>query len=371
MPDGRTYIVSGFEGRPARRERELGALFDSELWWRDHYHEIERQGYRLRPRYHPNWKPSWKESGKDFFTVEDGQPTLLPTGMDATRTRDGKQVMLKIVPARGRQQELEISRRLSSFELKREPRNHCVDLLDTIELSDARDRKLIVMPLLRPFDDPHFRTYGEFVAFFTQISEGLQFMHEQNIAHRDCTPNNIMLDPSGMYPEGFHPIKIDRSRNFEGKVEQYDRTQRPPRYYLIDFGLSRQYNSRNVLDEPIRGGDKSAPEHQRARWCNPFHTDIYHLGNLVRERFTKRYNGFEFMDELVGAMTAVDPAKRPTIEGVITKFSLIRDLLSEWKLRSLITSRRDPTLITTFRYTPHAIRTAQYIILQKPAIPDA
>jgi hypothetical protein len=77
------------------------------------------------------------------------------------------------------------------------------------------------------------------------------------------------------------------------------------------------------------------------------------------------------MDELVGAMTAVDPAKRPTIEGVIAKFSLIRDLLSEWKLRSLITSRRDPTLITSFRYTRHAIRTAQYIVLQKPAIPDA
>lgn len=96
-----------------------------------------------------------------------------------------------------------------------------------------------------------------------------------------------MLDPSGMYPKGFHPIQINRSRDFRGKPQRYDRTQRPPRYYLIDFGLSRQYSSRNALDDPLRGGDKSAPEHQHRRRCNPFHTDIYHLGNLVRERLMK------------------------------------------------------------------------------------
>ena len=96
-----------------------------------------------------------------------------------------------------------------------------------------------------------------------------------------------MLDPSGMYPDGFHPIKINRTKDFKGKAPRYDRTQRPPRYYLIDFGLSRQYSSRNALDRPLRGGDKSAPEHQDGRPCNPFHTDIYYLGNLVRERFLK------------------------------------------------------------------------------------
>jgi len=57
--------------------RDIGTLFDGELWWRDQYREIESQGYILRPRYHPNWRPSWKRSGKDFFTAEDGQPTLV------------------------------------------------------------------------------------------------------------------------------------------------------------------------------------------------------------------------------------------------------------------------------------------------------
>jgi hypothetical protein len=93
-----------------------------------------------------------------------------------------------------------------------------------------------------------------------------------------------MFDPSGMYPNGYHP---DRSLNFKGRAKRYTRTERPPRYYLIDFGLSRRYTSRDALDEPLRGGDKSAPEHRVGRRCNPFRTDIYYLGNLVREHFVQ------------------------------------------------------------------------------------
>jgi hypothetical protein len=94
-----------------------------------------------------------------------------------------------------------------------------------------------------------------------------------------------MLDPSGMYPNGFHPVKIDQNKNFKGRATAYTRTERPPRYVLIDFGLSRQYTTRDALDEPLRGGDKSAPEHQSKDLCNPFHTDIYYIGNLVRNEF--------------------------------------------------------------------------------------
>jgi hypothetical protein len=54
--------------------RDPGTLFDRELWWRDHYQMLEDHGYRLRPRYRPDWVPSWKKSGKEFYTVEDGQP---------------------------------------------------------------------------------------------------------------------------------------------------------------------------------------------------------------------------------------------------------------------------------------------------------
>jgi hypothetical protein len=88
--------------------------------------------------------------------------------MDAVRHRDEKQVMLKRVST---VMELEISMLVSSPRLRHNPRNHCVPLIEVIELPHDHDQKLMVMPLLRPFDQPRFQTFGEFVAFFTQICD--------------------------------------------------------------------------------------------------------------------------------------------------------------------------------------------------------
>jgi len=93
--------------------------------------------------------------------------------MDAVRIEDGRQVTLKkVLPDEG-PYELSITEFFSSPGLKEDPRNHCVPLLELIDLSpDKPDgEKLIVMPFLRPFNNPRFQTYGEFVAFFMQISE--------------------------------------------------------------------------------------------------------------------------------------------------------------------------------------------------------
>jgi hypothetical protein len=59
--------------------RTIGTLFRNEKWWRDRYYDIYNCGYALRPRYHPMWEPSWMVTGKDFFAVEDGQPSIVST----------------------------------------------------------------------------------------------------------------------------------------------------------------------------------------------------------------------------------------------------------------------------------------------------
>ena len=93
--------------------------------------------------------------------------------MDAVRVEDGRQVMLKkVLPEEG-PYELLITQLFSSPGLKGHPKNHCVPLLDLVDLSQTGTdgRKLMVLPFLRPFTNPRFQTYGEFVAFFMQISE--------------------------------------------------------------------------------------------------------------------------------------------------------------------------------------------------------
>lgn len=105
------------------------------------------------------------------------------------------------------------------------------------------------------------------------------------------------MDGSEMYPDGFHPVKQDHNREFTGPaLQKYTRTQRPPRYYWIDFGLSVPFDSLENFPRavPVHGGDKSVPEHQHIyrtarphEPTNPFPTDIYYLGNMVRMFFTE------------------------------------------------------------------------------------
>jgi hypothetical protein len=319
--------------RPGRQPGDLGG---HEEWWAERQQALEKAGYMLRPRYRPGWRPSWTGTGKFYLDFEDGQSQKVSVYdlpritcshgsqrrlvMDATRVSDGTTVMMKrLLPEEG-PYELQINRIFSSDPLASDPRNHCARLLEVIELPN--DPPIMVHHLLRPFNKPRFQTFGEFVAFFEQISEvgissfaprscitqftrvynlctrttlrtgtfpfGLIQYELLNLAIRDCTAENIMFDPSKMYPKSFHPAKIKRSRDFRGKAKGYTRTWRPPRYLLIDFGLSRQYDPANgpPLERPIHGGDKSAPEHRDLKIpCNPFPTDVYYLGNLVREVF--------------------------------------------------------------------------------------
>ncbi len=93
--------------------------------------------------------------------------------MDGVRIEDGRQVMLKkVLPEEG-PYELLITELFSSPGLKGDPKNHCVSLLDLVDLSQTSPdgKKLMVIPFLRPFKNPRFQTYGEFVAFLMQISE--------------------------------------------------------------------------------------------------------------------------------------------------------------------------------------------------------
>ena len=69
--------VTSNEGQSELSPRQRGTLVKSELWWRDHYLDILARGYELRPRYHPRWEPSWNKSKKEFYSVEDGQATIV------------------------------------------------------------------------------------------------------------------------------------------------------------------------------------------------------------------------------------------------------------------------------------------------------
>jgi len=348
-----------------------GDIGGGEEWWVERQEALEVVGYMLRPRYRPGWEPSWLATNKEFWDVEDGQFNILRACMDATRISDGRPVMLKRLFPKEGLEELQLNKLFSTEPLISDPRNHCAQLLDVIEFPG--EPPILVHPMLRLHHDPRFQTYGEFVTFYAQICEGVQFMHENHVAHSDCTYGNIALDPSDMYPNSFHPIETKRSRDFRRKAKWHSRTWRPPRYLLIDLGLSRLYDPANgpPLDKPLRGGDKSAPEHRdRTVRCNPFHTDVYYLGNLIREEYMENFHGLEFMTPLIDDMVQEDPTKRPVMSEVVTRFDEIRNNLSTWKLRSRMVPTYEWLPLTVWRSVGHWCRTVAYVLARKPAIPE-
>jgi hypothetical protein len=76
------------------------------------------------------------------------------------------------------------------------------------------------------------------------------------------------------------------------------------------------------------------------------------------------------MESLIAAMTSEHPEDRPRIEDVIKRFAMIRKSLSQAKLRSALTSKKLPRIFSLSNEAKQHVRTIQYIVLRKAAIPD-
>ena len=85
------------------------------------------------------------------------------------RTSDDEQVLLKKVETGG--SEIRLALYLSSPELREDPRNHCVPILDHFQDDADESITYIVMPLLRGFDNPKFGSVNELLDFGDQIFE--------------------------------------------------------------------------------------------------------------------------------------------------------------------------------------------------------
>ncbi|KAL5530888.1 hypothetical protein ACEPAG_3764 [Sanghuangporus baumii] len=127
-------------GTSSESRANASPLLSAEIAWRDRYEMLESHGYRLRPRYHPNWRPSWLDTRKPVSHHEDYNIHNNLSNMDATRVSDGRKVFLKRV-----------------------------------------------------------RTVDEVVEFMRQLLQGLCYMHELNVAHRDCSELNLMVDAEAMH----------------------------------------------------------------------------------------------------------------------------------------------------------------------------
>ncbi|KAL1946975.1 hypothetical protein VTO73DRAFT_15079 [Trametes versicolor] len=327
-------------------------LTDEEIYWRDHQEFLEAHGYMLRARYQPGWTPSWR--GKPEETILDSEDAFsLPLRtkvMDATRISDGTLVYIKRTPVGS--EELQILSYLNSEELRQDPRNHCIALLDVLRDTADPNIAFMVMPFMKYIDSPPMERVEDVLDCFDQILEGLGFIHDHGVAHRDCAYKNIMMEASALFPRGFHPVIQSLLPDISGEAHPLSRAGVPINYYFIDFGISSRFapdaTSRLVVGSS--GLDQEPPELSDTVPYDPFKLDVLIIGNLIRRRFCDRYSNLQMLEPLMKQMVHPDPTRRPTAAKAYQQFTAIRRGVSPiyqyWSLQP----RDSYLLVKVFRH---------------------
>ncbi|KDQ64116.1 hypothetical protein JAAARDRAFT_52110 [Jaapia argillacea MUCL 33604] len=306
--------------------------------WRDQQPFLASRGYLLRPRYHPTWKPSWVGTNLDPHFCEDGIAQRTPQLLDARRL-DGTLVALK--RTRNTTTEINIARFLSSI---LDAKNHSVTVLDYFPDPSETTMSFIVMPLLRPYNDPPFAALAEVLDFVGQTLEGLSFMHSRRVAHLDCAGPNIMMDARPLFPQGWHPVRRRCAPDGVYDLPPVSRLDTPVRYYFIDFGNSTCF----LPEEPpyvvgVQGRDRSVPELSWEIPYDAFKVDVYAMGHMYQEDLLETYYGLAPLIPLLRRMTDHDPDRRPTAEDALNDFKDIFSGFDPSSIRSRI-RRRDESV---------------------------
>lgn len=105
---------------------------------------------------------------------------------------------------------------------------------------------------------------------------------------RDCAYKNVMMDASGLFPKGFHPVLQTSLSDGVTPASVLSRAAAtsPIKYYYIDFGISTCFTSdalRRVIG--TSGLDREPPELSDTVPYDPFALDVFLIGNLIRRRF--------------------------------------------------------------------------------------
>ncbi|KAI8970996.1 kinase-like protein [Trametes punicea] len=320
------------------------SLIPSEAFWMERQRFLHDHGYVLRPRYWPNWRPSWLGTKLHPAFCEDSIVQAHYQIMDARRSRENDMVAIKTFNRDS--QELEIARFLSSL---RDPQNHTVPVLEFLDDPHDPGLSLMVMPYLRPINDPDFTTVGEVVDFVSQTLEacppGLVFMHRYRIAHRDIAVENIMMDARALYPEGHHPVRLGSSPDAIYEVNPLPRADHKLQYYYIDFGLAchlpRGKSSYVVGDV---GRDTEVPELSSHVPYDAFKVDIFALGNLYFKEFEQRFHDMQFLLPLIQMMKQERPEDRPSADALLMEWIKIRDSLDKAVYRWRLGPKSEPAI---------------------------
>ena len=143
------------------------------------------------------------------------------------------------------------------------------------------------------------------LGYIIQLCEAVQYIHEKGVVHRDLKPENILVDDNGTL-------------------------------VLADFGIAHFEDSTKTKHRDWLGNRRYAAPEQLATDETTYACDIYALGRIINELFTKQNpSGEAFMtiaeinplflplDSIVQKCRIQNPDLRPGIDEILTEVYLL------------------------------------------------
>ncbi|KAG8817845.1 hypothetical protein FRC17_011066 [Serendipita sp. 399] len=203
---------------------------------------------------------------------------ILPESMRKAKAIDGSRVIAKYV--KDKSDEVEILKHLHSL---KGVEHHIIALLNVIPLTVG---SLIIIPyyLPLPLTMSNLSTSDPVVSVQEQLIEGVRFMHQHGVAHRDLKPDNLV-------------VKLEKK----------------PVAFIIDFDLAIRVEG---IETMIKGrcGTRGwmAPEMLAREGYNPILADLWSCGKMIAfiglyMRLTPK------MEELSRRLMDRNPSSRPLL----------------------------------------------------------
>ncbi|KAI0831392.1 kinase-like domain-containing protein [Trametes gibbosa] len=264
----------------------LDTYKDVKQWYHEYWASLSSEGHTVTKDL-PGYIRACRGEDEDELCRDDGLPERLFRG---TQCSTGTKVVIKAVHLHSR--EYDVIRHLSRPPLRSHPMNHCIPVLDLIEV--PRDNlAFIVMEEWSSqlvADTPC--NLGLFLNALRQCIEHFVFMHAIHVAHLDVSLRNILTDYQGHYA-------------------------------CIDYETSTRYDSSIVARTCIRKGTEIPPELERGEWSDPYKVDVYALGILLLRAMDLTGYDVPELQRLVKPMLSNRFEQRPTAQQVLVSFNAI------------------------------------------------
>ncbi|KAK7691872.1 hypothetical protein QCA50_005276 [Cerrena zonata] len=209
---------------------------------------------------------------------------------------------------------LKILRRIATGPLALLSNNHTLPMVGTIDFEDVT---LGIFPLTGNDMDMAFdfwpqNSVGDVVDMILQALEGLAFLHEQKIAHRDANISNFVIQ---YHPESLRTMTVATSR---------------PRVYIIDFETSVAFLEELPFESCVCVGLPAGGTICPGKWAravppevtsgepySPFKLDVWQFGYSFTGLYTYRTT-IAAIDDILINLVSNDVTHRPSAKEALS-----------------------------------------------------